>query len=213
MNVKDTVRNSLLCFSGIHRNILDVYDHLFCVIGNGFEWKGGELVESDEDKPISLLDAVRHVVEFELLESAAISSSASFDYDKENPDPEGMLRKYSRKRYESIMEELDMMERIDERMDDFTVPTSEKYAGMKPIEETACHLGEPVWQFYPLCEYSKMCCIPEDVKPDWLAALRQLYDFMEAHHELLHYTGYNDQVEILHKAGKRIAELEAKLLK
>jgi len=45
MNVENTVRTTLLEYPRIFRNSLDVYNHLFCVIGNGYEWINGELVE------------------------------------------------------------------------------------------------------------------------------------------------------------------------
>lgn len=49
MNVELTVKISRLGYPGIYRTRFDVLHHLFCVIGNGYEWRGGEIVEMCED--------------------------------------------------------------------------------------------------------------------------------------------------------------------
>lgn len=43
-NFETTVRTSILTFPGLHKNRSDVIQHLFFVVGNGYEWRNGELV-------------------------------------------------------------------------------------------------------------------------------------------------------------------------
>lgn len=44
MPIQEHVRLCILNYPSIFSNALDVYDHLFYTIGNGYEWKNGELV-------------------------------------------------------------------------------------------------------------------------------------------------------------------------
>lgn len=46
MNVEETIRVALINFPGIFPNALSVYNHLFCTIGNGYDWRDGELVST-----------------------------------------------------------------------------------------------------------------------------------------------------------------------
>lgn len=42
---KQTLKHSMMRYNSIHLNPVDVLIHLFCIIGNGFEWKNGQLVD------------------------------------------------------------------------------------------------------------------------------------------------------------------------
>lgn len=48
--VKNTVKRGMLSYSGIFPTVGSVLHHLFFVIGNGFEWHNGELVDRFEKK-------------------------------------------------------------------------------------------------------------------------------------------------------------------
>ena len=52
MTLKETVRENLLNYPLLFKNALDVYDQLFCVIGNGYKWKDGELVSTSLNKVV-----------------------------------------------------------------------------------------------------------------------------------------------------------------
>lgn len=49
MNLQDTVKNCLYKNPALFQNALDVYEHLFCVNGNGYKWINGELIYEDDD--------------------------------------------------------------------------------------------------------------------------------------------------------------------
>lgn len=51
MNVKDSLRASLLLYPSISPNKWAVYHHWFAVNGNGLEWVNGELVDDDRKVP------------------------------------------------------------------------------------------------------------------------------------------------------------------
>jgi len=64
MNLKDQIYYSCAVYSSIHPNRAAVLNHLFCVIGNGYEWHKGKLVALDGDmftkdgRPLSLKAAI-----------------------------------------------------------------------------------------------------------------------------------------------------------
>jgi len=63
MSVEETIRVALINYPGIFPNALSVYEHLFCVIGNGYEWFKGELVslrENSEDIEKAILKEIEY---------------------------------------------------------------------------------------------------------------------------------------------------------
>jgi hypothetical protein len=64
MNLKDQIYYSCAAYSSIHPNKGAVLNHLFCVIGNGYEWHNGELIALDGDmytkdgRPLSVESAI-----------------------------------------------------------------------------------------------------------------------------------------------------------
>lgn len=101
------------------------YDHLFCTIGNGYEWRRGQLVRYDEE------------------DNPKAEEQDYLSYPPMAVQSEENVRKY--------------MERM-ELFKDGGLPKS------------------PRW--YPLCEYSKINNVPEDVKPDWKAAVEECKEML-----------------------------------
>ena len=46
MNVELTIQDCFDNYPGLFKERVDVLNHLFCVIGNGYDWKNGELVDN-----------------------------------------------------------------------------------------------------------------------------------------------------------------------
>lgn len=127
MTVQDTIKKVMSVYPSIAPSRVQVLHHLFWVIGNGYEWKDGELV-----------------------------TLFSEDYEKKPLIPSSPA--------------LEAYDRV--------------YAALgKFIEATPDYIDVvriPLATVYPLCEYSKILCIPEDVKDDWLdAAMESLQDVEE----------------------------------
>ena len=216
MNVKDTVKRSLMLYPSVSINALAVYEHLFCTNGNGYEWKNGELVEITTtdytDSPIgnvpTMQQAIEKSLQFHLRESIdmlgfartrcemnCITSGKSEDEITEDD----VVNEYNCSLYVDISEDVDLIFKIEERMNDFEVPTKEKYPKHRFIGE---------FSIYPLCEYAKMCCIPDDVKPDWLEAAEWTCNFVKAHPELWTKNYCDKNEEWIAKAETRIAEIK-----
>ena len=206
MNVKDTVKRSLMLYPSITVNALDGYDHMFCVIGNGFEWKDGELVELSEEKDAgvpTLREAVDKTLRFKLLHNPASGLEAAMlhlDIDKddffEKAAENMMVRTYN-----SINEDISLLFRTDERLNDLEPHTAERYPEVRHIFP---------FRIYELCEYSKLCCLPDDIRPDWLEAAEWMYEFVRTHRELWSDDRISDYEEWLPKIEARINELKTK---
>ena len=64
MTLNDTVLYSLIRYKDIihNSNALDIYDSLFCVNGNGYYWKNGELINDSIDTTFPIYDYIDHAV-------------------------------------------------------------------------------------------------------------------------------------------------------
>lgn len=190
MTLKETVRNSLLSFPVLHFNALTVYNHLFCVIGNGYEWENGELIEYGillgKSKPKKLT-----------IEKAAIQAIVESERRKDNEKIYGKDW-----RLELVLPELEEIFLVDKKMGDFSIPSkqnSRKAFDWKYILRSR----KEDFKFYTLSQYSQMCCLPDDIKSDWLEGVEKLVGIMET---------YPDNVEDpegwLPKVKSRIKELK-----
>ena len=57
MTLESTIQHSLLHYPDLYQARWQVLDHLFCVIGNGYEWRNGVLVLKEKPKrPVATYD-------------------------------------------------------------------------------------------------------------------------------------------------------------
>ena len=212
MNVKDTVRRMLMVYPSVCINALDVYDHLFCTIGNGFEWKDGELVEISEvsEFPLkvpTLYEALDNAMQFKLLDHPySMFESTQVIYKMRHDDKEDMeeiVNSFSKKMYNMLKESVSLICRTEERLDDFDVPTLERYPEifMKNYE----------FRLYGLCEYSELFNLPDDIKPDWLDAAERILEFIKNHPETWRKDYDDEYNKWIPKIEERIKELKNKL--
>lgn len=200
MNVRDTVRRMLLLYPGVTLNALDAYDHMFCVIGNGYEWKDGELVELSEDsnKVPTLKEAIDKVLKFRLVDNTTVCGLQTAIFALHTDDMEQIkqdLIKYNKRMYDALNEDISLIMRVDERLEDLEPHTVGRYLEVRHFYE---------FNFYGLSEYSKLCCLPDDIKPDWLEAAEYMLDFIKTHKYLWH----KGDEEWIPKIESRIKELK-----
>ena len=215
-SVEQTVRNDLLLWPSIHVNRFSVLHHLFCVIGNGFEWKNGELVETGSKgcKDVSIEEAVKRIIDDELSIKDILSymflGMLSNDKEKASPfikDELVNVVDVERKRIINDINDLVSMSfRIDERQADMSYPSYEKY----PYHTVELYKNYDV-KFYPICEYSRICNLPDDIKTDWLIAARDMYNFIVHNPQYIDENYKKDFDEFLPKIKARLEELENKL--
>ena len=146
MNVRDTVRRMLLLYPGVTLNALDAYDHMFCVIGNGYEWKDGELVELSEDsnKVPTLKEAIDKVLKFRLVDNTTVCGLQTAIFALHTDDMEQIkqdLIKYNKRMYDALNEDISLIMRVDERLEDLELHTVERYLEVR-------HFYEELESFY-----------------------------------------------------------------
>ncbi len=120
MDVETTIKVMRLSYPIVTRTRFGALHHLFCVNGNGYEWKDGELVAVDADD-----DARKAAIEIVTCEH-------------DHPMP---------------------FDRIDRE-----IAHARKCGG-----RSAWDSDPTTYSWYPLCEYSEIMKVPDDVKPDWKA--------------------------------------------
>ena len=169
MNLKDSVINSMREYPSISGNKLDVYDHLFLTNGNGYDWVNGELIEPSNEKPnvISIEEAIDKLFNDEF--RIDLITDRMFFYI-------GELNKEEKVVKESLQYDL-----VRYAQDVKTIVNAEKAVNQSLFEiEPIISLDglEPECFLYPLCEYSKIMNIPDNIKPDWLDGIKELMDYL-----------------------------------
>lgn len=141
MNVKDTFWQAFNLYPSLFQTRADVINQLFFVIGNGYEWRDGELCGVDGDQPKTLDDITEERIARELQDRSRVRLAQSAARILGEP-----------------------------------IPTEEEALEEQLNEEFAIKIG-PVRgkprDFYPVCQYSKLCNVPADVRPDWLRLARE----------------------------------------
>ena len=148
MNVELTMQAMYDHFPALFIEKADCYNQLFCVLGNGYEWFNGELVGDDVDED-TLLQS--RLVEGKAFQHNKLSIRGQFKY---------YLEKGGR-------------EVSDTKLEKF--PNNVYHS--KPRKER--------WYFYYpdgtvhyFKEYVPLFNVPDDVKPDWAAAIEECKQMM-----------------------------------
>lgn len=161
MTPKETVRENLLNYPLLFKNALDVYDQLFCVIGNGYKWKDGELVSTSLDKVVKTkAGAVLHQIK-EFFRDKMFWRTAKLI---------GLFKAIEMKVKRTHMLVSRILD-VDKNIVDFSI---------KDDEEKAKYFKDYKFSFYPLFSSSAICNLPDDIKTDWLEAAKKMYEIMVA---------------------------------
>ncbi len=156
-SVHDSVVQAIRTYPSLYRCRTDVLHHFFCVNGNGMEWVSGELISSYEE-PVRTLDDILHDERAAVAERMDFLRGFEIDADR-NKQVEARARA-------KVLYENTVLRYRFENADDLAHVQWDAI----PIGETLAH-PKPI---YPLCDYARMNAVPDDVKPDWLAAVREM---------------------------------------
>ena len=165
MKLKTLVKHLIMQHPYIFSNALEVYNHLFYVIGNGYRWKGGELQKVGRKfKRKSEEECIQDMINWWTDSTNQFISS----WTKKKND--GRLREElvdrlisvaERRLKEHIEKETYIIKHAKELSEDFSVP-------------------DDTFQFYPICKgYSACTIIPNNVKPDWLDGINKINEIRE----------------------------------
>lgn len=198
MTVKDTVINCLRRFPALNKNKVDVFDHLFLTVGNGYEWINGELVYwKDEERYVMNIETAIQKCLFsentEFITTHMIKSKLNdFMYDCLEEDNKNVLCLSIDDTTQGIMDRLNS-----------TKATHMEYISRILRSEEEYH--KTLWMhnesdLYDLSGYSKICSIPENITDDWKEAIIEFYNFImnDSHLKVIEYRN---------KYGERLTEV------
>ena len=157
-------------FPMLFKNATEVYNHLFYVIGNGYDWKDGELKEVGF-RPKSKLQCIKDVfnehVDDCVKQVKSLEEMLSDGRLDRELDEKLIINRYKHCA-EDILEEINVIMTADERADDFSIP-----------KDIFPYIHEVKFEFYPISESSKCKQIPDDVKPDWKEGIEKINKIRE----------------------------------
>ena len=199
MNLKDSVINSMREYPSISENKLDVYDHLFLTIGNGYYWVNGELIDPYNKKVniMSIEDAIDNLFNDE--SRLDLTTDRMFFYIGELNKGEKVVKQslqYDLKRYAQDVKTIINAEKL----------VNQSLFEIEPI--TSLDGLEPKCTLYPLSKYSEIMNIPDDIKPDWLNGIKELMEYLlnsEFPSVVEYRTTYKNE---LNQVVERIKEIE-----
>lgn len=206
MNYHDTVISSLLLYPELYPSRLEVDNHLFAVIGNGYEWVNGELVEIvynpdrqgiDELNPY---DAIKKHVKFELLESSSgLKKQIEINelLKRDSPLDLALTRKVN-----NILKKIEMTKNVETRYNTYChIPDNKELSIVKRCGE------ERSWRIYGICDYSALVDFPDDIKPDWKEALYNFILWCLKNQDYLRKDDRDRQLEYLMNSKNRLEKL------
>ena len=155
MTVETTIQRMFDEYPDLFSTRQECYDFLFCVIGNGYEWKRGQLVycdDGEEDRNIPMWEEMDYADLQDAWESARIKPKAV--------QSEANIAK--RRKEDEELYNLKRENDLEDGLPD-----------IGPYDPNKRH-------WYPICEYSRINNVPKDVKPDWKAAVEECKQMLAA---------------------------------
>ncbi len=157
--LKQTIKYGMLRYPTLFPNPVNVLEHLFCVIGNGYEWIDGELV--DRFDRVEGTDKTTEPLTMKYPEEEEVESDlAAF--------AKYMEKLHTERRLQGLAQRM-QMEFVDKHIDEIIEASS-----------TAVYFGSGPRGYYFLkgisIKYSHGINFPDDIKPDWAEGL---YEFLE----------------------------------
>lgn len=179
MTVKDTIKSMITMHPRLFSTKLSVYDHLFLTNGNGYKWENGQLISKDDEENCSIDDGLEALfndeLQYDFLEG----------YLNVTTDSEDIINYFKRRN----KEKLELVK---------VIINYEKIIN----EKLYLHNKE---ELYPLCKYSKILNIPDDIKDDWKDAIKEFLDFIMTSEE-------NEVIIYRNQYINELSEIQYKIL-
>ncbi len=201
MNYHDTVFECLQIYPDLFPTRLEVDNQLFAVIGNGYDWIEGELVEaynSDTDgvDVTNICDVIKYHLKYEFQNSP--SNLLKIIEINKLLGKESLVEFAVTRKLNELYEIIDQVSKIETRYKNYFHTPSK-------LEE---QLGERFkWKIYGISKYSKLTCFPDNIKPDWKEALQEFVIWCLGHQEYLENSNLQEQVDYLQKAKDKLEKL------
>jgi hypothetical protein len=159
MGIRQEIADSIRAYPSLYACRTDVLHQWFCVNGNGMEWQGGRLVTGYHERPRTLDEIIAEGTGWmrERLEDPIMSGTSH----------ESQFR--ARMRALIAKTEMELRFRYENADDLALVPWDGTIRRSPGLESDFA--PRPI---YPLCEYACMNTVPDDVDPEYLAAVREM---------------------------------------
>lgn len=171
MLFRDHLRQIMLTYPTLFQTSIQAYNHLFMVIGNGYEWKDGELVYEDEKSLCSTqeeainriiadrLDLIKEI--YEIHHNNETTGNVTFCniIDRYNNQLKAYIHNILN--IETIINDLSIPDVCDPVNEKFYKNKNQKFEDYNKFK------------FYDLSHYSAIANIPDNVKPDWISAIKE----------------------------------------
>lgn len=189
MNYETTLRVMMDSYPSLHATELDALDQLFFTTGNGYEWENGELVSCDDDPSLPPDEVIRQTRVYNRKQDAdmLLRLLDSMEQEKEllshlsgdvaRTYAEGMLQRAADLKEEARANQADNPE-LDRALE------IKKRLRCIAKDESTCFFVLPdgsMGRVIRLSQYSDILHVPEDVKPDWLAAAKKAIALTKTH--------------------------------
>lgn len=148
MTVETTIQKMFDEYPRLFSTRQECYNFLFCVIGNGYEWKRGQIVcvdDDEEDRNLQMWEEMDYADLQDAWESAGIKPKA-------------------------VQSEMNVAER---QREDEAIHNLFGENGLKDGLPDIEPYDPDKHRWYPISEYSLIKRVPPDVKPDWKAAVEE----------------------------------------
>ena len=142
--VDETVRNSIICYPTSQPNRYAVLDHIFYVVGNGWCWENGEVVQDENGyRPTEPWTPDRD------------NAQRAMEIERQKPEDREFMRKHLAEFYAELdAENAQVVSEVDVRMYDMT-----------DIEG---------FEIHPQTPYALLMSLPDDITDDWKAAADEM---------------------------------------
>lgn len=166
MNVELTIQDMFDEYPTLFKERADCLNHLFCAIGNGYEWVNGELVEIPETPTEWANELASRLVDGKAFQHNKLSLRGEHLYYRrmresgQLPDPLSDLPEADRKR----------LAEIDRRN---TEKLPDDVYHRRPRKERWYFWNWFTGKIDYCTEYAALFNLPPDIKPDWKAAAEE----------------------------------------
>jgi hypothetical protein len=152
MTLEETIQACFDHFPSLFQTREEVLDHLFSVIGNGYDWVNGELLSDNNHLPINPLG------------------------------PDGKAKQYKPWTYKCEREDMyDFLLKKDKRLTTnlasiYGENLEDKFLSPKPNDND---LVPRKFNIYPPSRsYSNMFIFPKNIKPDWKNGVKEFFEYI-----------------------------------
>lgn len=171
MKVELTIQEMFDYYPTLFKERADCLNHLFLVLGSGYRWKNGELVDTCSSYPKNIKKELKaHLVDGKAFQHNKLSLRGEAIYYDD-------LRKIEHPDYVDPLSKIYSDSELKKRHDKYlqSIPDDQYYTEPnRRYRWYCCRKNKDGSEYINWCEdYIPLLNVPEDIKPDWLAAVQE----------------------------------------